>query len=99
MHTPSPWTIRAGGYGALFVGPATLPHPGKEMEALAQRRGDSYLARRAADAALIAAAPDMLKAGEALLAAWDAFDVDGPAPLDVQIAALRAAITAARKVA
>jgi hypothetical protein len=50
------WPIERGAYGALRVGPAVLPHPGKD-------RPDEVLARlideRAETAAVIAAAPRM----------------------------------------
>jgi hypothetical protein len=61
-HTPGPWAITKGAYGALNVGPASLAHPGKEATHYALDRGRDLLAQRAADAALIAAAPDMLEA-------------------------------------
>lgn len=57
-HTPAPWTISKGAYGAIWAGPAQLPHPGKESLI----RRPELLAQRDADAALIAAAPDMLNA-------------------------------------
>jgi hypothetical protein len=58
LHTPGPWAIRKGSYGALWAGPAQIPHPGKESLI---RRPD-LLAQRDADAALVAAAPAMLAA-------------------------------------
>ena len=57
MHTRAPWTIAKGPYGSLSVGPAELRHPGRDSTRLEER-----LAQRAADAALIAAAPEMLAA-------------------------------------
>jgi len=56
-HTPAPWTVQKGAYGAVWAGPAQLPHPGRDSMRLEER-----MAERAADAALIAAAPDMLAA-------------------------------------
>ena len=60
-HTPGPWAITKGAYGALNVGPASLAHPGKDATYYALERGRDLLAQRAADAALIAAAPDLLR--------------------------------------
>jgi len=56
-RSPAPWNIEKGAYGALWAGPAQLPHPGRDSMRLEER-----MAERAADAALIAAAPDMLVA-------------------------------------
>lgn len=67
-HTPGPWAITTAPYGALRVGPALLEHPGREAVEYAQARGRDLLAQRAADAALIAAAPDMLAALRAMVA-------------------------------
>jgi hypothetical protein len=58
LHTPGPWDVRPGLYGAVWAGPAQLPHPGKESLA----RRPELLAQRDADAALVAAAPAMLAA-------------------------------------
>jgi hypothetical protein len=60
QHTPGPWATSKGAYGALHVGPAKLDHPGREAAQYAAERGRDLLAQREADAALIAAAPDML---------------------------------------
>jgi len=68
QHTPGPWAVKKGAYGALHVGPATLAHPGKEAAQYAAERGQDLLAQLAADAALIAAAPDMLAALQAIAA-------------------------------
>ncbi len=68
QHTPSPWAIRKGVYGVLYAGPAALVHPGREAAQYAAERGQDLLAQRAADAALIAAAPDMLAALQAIAA-------------------------------
>lgn len=59
MATPSkaPWDKRPGPYGSLWVGPAQLPHPGREHPRLEEK-----LAEREADAALIGAALPMLAA-------------------------------------
>lgn len=70
-HTPGPWAITKGAYGALWAGPAMLPHPGRDMEFCAQARGASYLAERDADARLIAAAPDLLAALRDLFAGME----------------------------
>lgn len=60
-HTPGPWAISRGAYGAWHVGPATLTHPGKEAMAYATLGGGvNPIEQRVADLALIAAAPDML---------------------------------------
>ena len=66
-HTPSPWAITKGAYGALHVGPAKLDHPGREAAQYAAERGHDLLSQRMADAALIAAAPDLLNMCERLL--------------------------------
>jgi hypothetical protein len=87
QHTPSPWATRKGAYGALHVGPATLAHPGKEAAQYAAERGQDLLAQLAADAALIAAAPDMLAA--LMLAEQNATD-------RTALAAIRAAIAKAK---
>lgn len=67
QHSKAPWIITQGAYGALHVGPATLAHPGREAAQYAADRGRDRLAQRAADAALIAAAPDLLTLCERLL--------------------------------
>lgn len=67
QHTPSPWVTSKGAYGALHVGPATLAHPGRDRALYSTQRGRDLLAQRAADAALIAAAPDLLNMCERLL--------------------------------
>jgi hypothetical protein len=67
QHTPSPWVTSKGAYGALHVGPATLAHPGRDRMAYTTQHGRDLLAQRAADAALIAAAPDLLDLCERLL--------------------------------
>ena len=67
QHTPSPWATSKGAYGALHVGPAKLDHPGREVVQYAADRGRDLLAQRAANAALIAAAPDLLDLCERLL--------------------------------
>ena len=63
QHTPGPWTVAKAGYGALWAGPAQIPHPGRDAIRL-----DEKLAQREADARLIAAAPDLLAALQDLLA-------------------------------
>ena len=67
QHTPGPWATSKGAYGALHVGPAKLDHPGREAAQYAAERGHDRLAQRWADAALIAAAPDLLNMCERLL--------------------------------
>jgi hypothetical protein len=76
QHTPSPWDTRKGAYGVLHVGPAMLAHPGREAAQYAAERGRDLLAQREADAALIAAAPDMLAALQALLGVAETIDDD-----------------------
>lgn len=66
-HTPGPWAVTSAPYGALRVGPALVEHPGREAVEYANARGRDLLAQRAADAALIAAAPDLLDMCERLL--------------------------------
>ena len=73
-HTPGPWGITKGAYGALNVGPASLAHPGKDATHYALERGRDLLAQRTADAALIAAAPAMLEALENIILSSDAND-------------------------
>ncbi len=73
-HTPGPWAITKGAYGALNAGPASLAHPGKEATHYALDRGRDLLAQRAADAALIAEAPAMLEALENIILSSDAND-------------------------
>jgi len=68
QHTPGPWAIKQGTYGALRVGPAKLDHPGREAAQYAAERGQDMLAQRWANAQLIAAAPDMLAALQAIAA-------------------------------
>ncbi len=68
QHTPGPWATSKGAYGALHVGPATLSHPGRDRALYSTQRGRDLLAQRAADAALIAAAPDMLAALQDIMA-------------------------------
>jgi hypothetical protein len=68
QHSKAPWIITQGAYGALHVGPAKLDHPGREAAQYAAERGRDLLAQRAADAALIAAAPDMLAALQDIMA-------------------------------
>ena len=67
QHTPGPWATSKGAYGVLHVGPAKLDHPGREAAQYAADRGRDLLAQREADAALIAAAPDLLNMCERLL--------------------------------
>ncbi len=86
-HTPEPWGISSGPYGALHVGPAVLKHPGKDAAEYGFARGHDLLARRAADAALIKAAPKMLAALK--LAEQNATD-------RTALAAIRAAIAEAQ---
>ncbi len=67
QHTPGPWVIKQGSYGALWAGPAKLDHPGREAAQYAAERGQDMLAQRWANAQLIAAAPDLLALCERLL--------------------------------
>lgn len=70
-HTPGPWAITSAPYGALRAGPALIEHPGREAVDYAYARNRDLLTQRAADAALIAAAPDLLDMCERLLGfAW-----------------------------
>jgi hypothetical protein len=75
-HTPEPWEISTGAYGALRVGPAVLEHPGKARVEYALERGHDLLAQRAADAALIKAAPKMLAALRSIAAETTGFDTE-----------------------
>lgn len=70
-HTPGPWGIKRINYGAYHVGPATLERPSREAIDYAAKSGLDLLARRTANARLIAAAPDLLDMCERLLGfAW-----------------------------
>ena len=81
--TPPPWDITKGQYGALHVGPAVLAHPGKARIEYAQDHGGhDLLAQRDADAKLIHAAHDMRAILRDLTTVWDAYERDGPVPLD-----------------
>jgi hypothetical protein len=71
QHTPGPWATSKGAYGALHVGPAKLDHPGREAAQYAAEHGRDLLAQRAADAALIAAAPEMLAALQDIADFWE----------------------------
>lgn len=62
-HSKTPWSRGTAPYGGVRVGPAILPHPGRDSRYLAE-----LIAQREADAALIAAAPDLLAALKALVA-------------------------------
>jgi len=73
-HTPGPWAITKGAYGALHVGPATLAHPGRDRALYSTQRGRDLLAQRAVDASLIAEAPAMLEALENIILSSDAND-------------------------
>lgn len=89
--TPGPWAISKGAYGALHVGPAVLAHPGKARVEYAQDHGGhDLLAQRDADARLIHAAHDMRAILSDLTTVWDAYDADGPVPLDQIIQRARA---------
>jgi hypothetical protein len=85
QHTPGPWATSKGAYGALHVGPATLAHPGREVAQYAAERGRDLLAQRAADVALIAAAPDMLVALERLSSVIAAPGLEDGVPADCPI--------------
>ena len=98
QHTPGPWAIRKGVYGALYVGPAKLDHPGQDLVAYAADRGRDLLAQRAADAALIAAAPDMLAALQDIMAESSRDDDDHDVIATIQ-GICRAAIAKAKGVA
>jgi hypothetical protein len=76
QHSKAPWIITQGAYGAVDVGPAMLAHPGRDMVAYAAERGRDLLAQREADAALIAAAPDMLAALQAIAAETTGYDTE-----------------------
>ena len=99
QHTPSPWATSKGAYGALHVGPAKLDHPGREAAQYAAERGRDLLAQRAADAALIAAAPKLLAALHALI--WqierdDGIEWEDDSPAAEMVRQARIAIAEAR---
>ena len=95
QHTPGPWVTSKGAYGALHVGPATLDHPGREVAQYAAERGRDLLAQREADAALIAAAPDMLAALQDIMAESSRDDDDHDVIATIQ-GICRAAIAKAK---
>lgn len=66
-HTPGPWGIKRVNYGAYHVGPAILERPSKDAIDYAAKSGLDLLARRTANARLIAVAPDLLDMCERLL--------------------------------
>jgi len=99
QHTPGPWATSKGAYGALHVGPAKLDHPGREAAQYAAERGRDLLAQRAADAALIAAAPKLLAALHALV--WqierdDGIEWEDDSPAAEMVRQARIAIAEAR---
>ena len=99
QHTPGPWATSKGAYGALHVGPAKLDHPGREAAQYAAERGRDLLAQRAADAALIAAAPKLLAALHALI--WqierdDGIEWEDDSPAAEMVRQARIAIAEAR---
>ena len=99
QHTPGPWATSKGAYGALHVGPAKLDHPGREAAQYAAERGRDLLAQRAADAALIAAAPKLLTALHALV--WqierdDGIEWEDDSPAAEMVRQARIAIAEAR---
>ena len=79
-HTPGPWHITKGAFGDLHVGPAILQHPEQERVEYAEARGLDLVARRLADANLVATAPNMLAALKYVLACIECGD-----PADPQI--------------
>ena len=95
QHTPGPWATSKGAYGVLHVGPAKLDHPGREAAQYAAERGRDLLAQRAADAALIAAAPDMLAALQDIMAESSRDDDDHDVIATIQ-GICRAIITKAK---
>ena len=95
QHTPGPWATSKGAYGALHVGPAKLDHPGREAAQYAADRGRDLLAQRAADAALLAAAPDMLAALQDIMAESSRDDDDHDVVATIQ-GICRAIITKAK---
>ena len=98
-HTPEPWEISTGAYGALHVGPARLDHPGRARVEYALERGHNLLAQRAADAVLIKAAPKLLAALQALV--WqlerdDGIEWEEDSPAAEMVRQARIAIAEAR---
>ena len=92
-HTPGPWESTKNRYGAIQVGPA-------DGLAIAEVWLRGYSDREWANAKLLAAAPDLLEACEAMLdarySAWHRFADEGePEPEDMQAA--RAAVKKARE--
>ena len=78
-HTPGPWegsyTFRPGSVGPIAV---IGPDPECREIATLPRKGNQE--RQEADAALIAAAPDMLAALRELVAEWDAERAEQDSP-------------------
>jgi len=90
-HTPGPWPIGRVNFGAYHAGPATLEYPSKEAIDYAAKSGVDLLARRLANAYLIAAAPNMLAALKYVLASLECGD-----PVDPQIVRDAAALAEGR---
>jgi hypothetical protein len=94
-HTPGPWKVGTVGdiWAATPVGKTGKPRHGRGTEDICQ--GSKYSANWKKDAALVAAAPDLLEALEAI--ANDAEDASEPNGLTKWIVTTaRAAIKAAR---
>lgn len=82
-HTPGPWTIHTGEDGTLYV---NQERPLSRIATIAKGRGD------AADARLVAAAPELLDICESILAE---VEYEGLQLESGRIAKLRAAIAKA----
>ena len=90
-HTPGPWAIKRVNYGAYHVGPAKFDRPSKEAIDYAAKSGGDLLARRLANAYLVAAAPNMLEALKYVLACLECGD-----PVDPQLIRDAAALAEGR---
>ena len=90
-HTPGPWPVRRVNFGVYHAGPAKLEYPGKEAIHYAAKSGVDLLARRLADAYLIAAAPNMLVALDYVLWSFECGD-----PVNLQIIRDAAALAEGR---
>lgn len=77
-HTPGPWAIKRVNYGAYHVGPVVLERPTKEAIDYAAKSGVDLLARRLANAYLVAAAPNMLAALKYVLVCIERGDPEDP---------------------
>jgi hypothetical protein len=90
-HTPGPWTT----VGPAVIAPALEGGLQQIAECWRHPQGGFLcpdITEAAANAQLIAAAPDLLALMRDLTTVWDAYDADGPVPLDQIISRARAIV-------